>query len=223
LALAVVCLAVAAVPAARGMDLSDQLQQFAFLDRGNDRPRLRLAFVDCAALPADMLAAVQAETTALVGAMGVSAEIRTLPEGSDLDPDAVTLIVVDVPAPRNLTRDVMGAVQRQGVIPALWIYPANVAGGTGLGWRGRSRWSAGDRHAFATAMARVAVHEIVHLVCPWREHDETGLMAGVLGRETLTGPRLPFTRELRRDFTLGVDALAGASFPLARSGAEPRR
>lgn len=215
LAIAFLAMAAVSAPGARGMDLSDALQ---FADQVPDRPRLALTFVDCAGLPAEMLAAVQAETAALAGAMGVWAEIRTLPPGADLDPAAVTLIVMDTAPPAHLTRGVMGAVQRQGSIRALWIYSANVAVGTRLGWRTRDRWSLRERQAFATAMARVALHEIVHLVCPWREHEPEGLMASELDAATLIGSRIRLTSELRRDFTLGVDALSGDAFSLARSG-----
>jgi hypothetical protein len=150
--------------------------------------------------------------------MGVEAEIRTLAPGADLDPDAITLILMNAAAPTHLNPGVMGAVQRQSAIPALWVFSANVASGSRLAWTTRARWSPRERDTFATAMARVAVHEVVHLVCPWRGHEPHGLMADVLDAATLTGTRLPFTRELRRDFTLGVDALAGGVFPVARGG-----
>jgi hypothetical protein len=222
LAVAFLAIAGASVPGARGADTSDDRHSSGSAEPASGRPRLTLAFVDCAGLPDGLLSAVQAETAALVAAMGVDADTRTLPPGSDLDPEAVTLIVLDAATSPHLPRGVMGAVQRQGAIPALWIYSANVAAGSRLGWNVRARWTAFDRAAFATAMARVAVHEVVHLVCPWREHDRHGLMAGVLDQGTLTGSRLPFSRELRRDFTLGVDALAGDAFSVARGVPAPR-
>lgn len=222
LALAFLAIAGASAAAARGMDMSDDIPSFGHAERSSGRPRLTLAFVDCASLPAGMLAAVQAETLALVAAMGVDGDVRTLRPGSDLDPGAVTLIVLDAVSPARSMDGVMGAVQRQGAIRALWIYSGNVAAGSRLGWRARDRWSARDRDAFARAMARVAVHEVVHLVCPWREHDRQGLMAATMDRATLTGSRLPFTRELGRDVTLGVDALAGDAFQVARGGPEWR-
>jgi hypothetical protein len=221
LAIAFLAITGASVTGARGMDVSEELLSFGRA-ASSGRPRLTLAFVDCAKLPPAMLAAVQAETVALVAAMGVDGQVRTLAPGSDLDPSAVTLIVMDGEAPARLKDGVMGAVQRQGVLPALWIYSANVAAGSRLGWRARDRWSARDQDTFARAMARVAVHEVIHLVCPWRQHDREGLMAAIMSSGTLTGSRLPFTRELRRDFMLGVDGLAGDAFSLARGGAEPR-
>jgi hypothetical protein len=222
LAIAFLAIAGASAVGAHGMDVSAGVQWPDRAERDSARPRLTLAFVDYARLPPAMLAAVQAETVALVAAMGVQGDVRTLAPGTDLDPSAVTLILMDGEAPARAMEGVMGAVQRQGVLPALWIYSANVAVGSRLGWRARDSWSARDQDAFARAMARVAVHEVVHLVCRWRQHDREGLMAAVLDHRTLTGSRLPFTRELRRDFMLGVDALAGHAFSLARGGAEPR-
>jgi hypothetical protein len=219
LAIAFLAIAGASAVGAHGMDISEDLPSFGH--EGSGRPRLTLAFVDCANLPAGMLAAVQAETLALVAAMGVDGDVRTIAPGADLDPSAVTLIVMDGESPARSMAGVMGAVQRQGALPALWIFSESVATGSRLGWRGRDRWSARDADAFARAMARVAVHEIVHLVCPWREHDRQGLMAAILDRGTLTGSRVPFTRELRRDFMLGVDARAGAAFSVARGDASP--
>ena len=222
--LAAVFLAVAgaSAPDARCMDISEDLLSYGTARSGSGRPRLTLAFVDCATLPPAMLAAVQKETVGLVASMGVDADVRTLAPGADLDTAAVTLILMDGQSPTRAMDGVMGAVQRQGVLPALWIYSANVAVGSRLGWRARGRWSAEDRDSFARAMARVAVHEVVHLVCPWREHDREGLMAAVMDRRTLIGSREPFTRELRRDFVLGVDRLAGDAFSVARGGPAPR-
>jgi hypothetical protein len=217
LAVAFLVLGAASVRPAHGMDASD-LRSFDRQPAPPGRPRLTLAFVDYAVLPARMLDAFQAETVALVASMGVDVDVRTLRPGSDLDVRAITLIVMDGEAPSPRMRGVMGAVQRQGALPALWIYSASVAAGSRLGWKRRDRWSPGDRETFARAMARVAVHEVVHLVCPWRVHDRQGLMAGVMDTSTLTSSRLPFTSELRRDFGLGVDALSGAAYPLARAG-----
>ena len=112
----------------------------------------------------------------------------------------------------------MGAVQRRSTIRSLWIFPENVAAGARLGWKARNRWSVRERETFARAMGRVAFHELVHLVCPWRGHDGRGLMAGVLDNVTLTGSVIPFTRGLRRDFARGVDSLPGGALEVARSG-----
>ena len=222
LAIAALAIAVASVPPARGMDRADDLQASGFGPRASDRPRLTLTFVDFTELPEDISAALQAEVTDLVATLGVAADIQTMPPGSLLDTDAITLIVLPGVAPANLTRGVMGAVQREGASRVLWIYASSVAAGTRLGWGDRRRWSVQQREDFATALARVAVHEVVHLVCPWRDHDDQGLMAGMLTHASLTGSRIPFSRELRREFTLGVDSMAGAAFSVARGGPAPR-
>lgn len=218
--LAIASLAVAAsAPDARGLDMSDDLDASVFASRASSPPRLTLTFVDCAELPGEMLAAVQAETAALITALGVAAETRTQLPGSELDPAALTLIVMNTSAPGRLSRGVMGAVQRRSTIRSLWIFPENVAAGARLGWKARNRWSVREREIFSKAMGRVAFHELVHLICPWRGHDGRGLMAGVLDNATLTGSAIPFTRGLRRDFARGVDALAGVALPVA--GTQP--
>lgn len=221
LAVAFLTVAGGSVPATQGMDASD-LRSFGPGGLSSGPPRLTLAFVDYAVLPPEAFHALQAETVALVAAMGVDVDVRTLQPGSDLDVRAITLIVMDGEAPSRRMRGVMGAVQRQGALPALWIYSANVAAGARLGWKTRDRWSASDRDAFTRAMARVALHEVVHLLCPWRAHDRQGLMASVMDRTTLTSSRVPFTTELRRDFGLGVDALRGAAYPMAQAGQSRR-
>lgn len=186
-----------------------------------DRPRIKLTFVDFVELPARLLAAAQAETVAIVERLGVDVDVRTVPPGEALEPEELTLIVMKG-APAQLTPGVMGAVQRGSSSRVLWVFPANVAAGMRLDWSKRSHWSAREREGFAVAMARVAVHEVVHLVCPWREHDQGGLMAGVLGHSTLTGFRLALTRELSRDFALGVDSMgSGAVSAVRRASVRP--
>lgn len=183
-----------------------------------ERPRLPLTFVDYAQLPAETLAAVQDHAAQVVAALGAEAEFATRPPGATLDPETVTLIVMNDRSPRQLRRGVMGAVQRKGSARVLWIYAGSVAAGTGLRWEDRPRWSAAEGAAFATAMARVAVHEVVHLVCPWRGHDAQGLMAGVLDREALTGSNVPVSFDLRRDFSLATLAMSGDPLRMARDG-----
>jgi hypothetical protein len=200
---------------ALGMEISDG---FAV----PDPPRLVLTFVECEPLPNDLLAAVQEKTAALVETMGVRAEIHTRPSGSSFDPDTVTLIVMDAPRRPHKAR-VMGVAKRKSATRALWIFSSSVAAGARLRWDDRHRWSAPTRDAFATAMARVAVHEIVHIVCPWRRHDEGGLMAEVQGATSLLEARPELSRALRTDFVLGVDALSGSTFEMARAVASPRR
>jgi hypothetical protein len=191
--------------------------------RESGRPRLTLTFVDFGSLPAATLAAVQEESARILGALDVEADLRTSAPGATLDPDEVTLIVMDGWPPGRLRPGVMGAVQRQGSARVLWIYPANVAAGIALGWEGRHAWPDPDRDAFATAMARVAVHEVVHLVCPWRGHDRKGLMSAMLDRKALVGSRIPVSSDLRRDVSLGVAGMAGDGFRMAGEGARARR
>lgn len=185
------------------------------------RPHLPLTLVDFAGLPGAVLSSLRDEIAALAATLGVEAELRTVPPGSLLDPGALTLILMNGTAPPALTPGVMGAVERRGTAPALWIFPAGVAAGAGIPWQARPRWSARQWFTFATALARVAFHEIVHLVCPWRDHDANGLMAGRLDARTLTRGRPRVAPDLRRDFAAGLDAWGGATPQVAQRGAHP--
>jgi hypothetical protein len=223
LAIASLAIAGASVPCARGLEPFGDLPPFGLAgSHAAGRPRLAVVFVDYSGLSDPMLAAVQAETASLVADLGVEADVDSLPPGAVLEPGAVTVILMNGTAPGHMTKGVMGAVQREGSMRVLWIYSSNVAAAARLTWSKRSRWSGRDRDGFATAMARVAVHEVVHLVCPWRGHDDHGLMAGVVGWETLTGSRVSLAPGLRRDFGLGVDALSGAAFAVAHGEPAPR-
>lgn len=185
-------------------------------ERTPSAPRLTLTFVDFARLPPETLAGFQQESAELMARLGVQTELRSAPPGATLDADGVTLIVMDGFSPRRMRAGVMGAVQRQGAARVLWIFPGSVADGAGLAWDQRRAWSSRDHAAFLTAMARVAIHEVVHLTCPWREHDRRGLMAAVLDRASLVGSGIPLSSELRRDVALGVAGLSGDSRQMAR-------
>ena len=126
-----------------------------------------------------MLAAVQRETAGLIGTLGVDADIRTQPPGSTLDPDGVTLILLDRTAPSRLASGVMGAVQRERTTRALWVYSATVAAGTRLGWGGASGGPSSSASPSPVPCARGGSRGRAPS-CPWREHDPEGLMAGVL-------------------------------------------
>jgi hypothetical protein len=188
----------------------------------SSRPRLPLTLVDFAGLPGEVVSSVGDEIALLATTLGVEAELRAVPPGAVVDAGALTVILMNGPAPATLTPGVMGAVQRQGTTPALWIYPASVAAGARLRWEERPRWSDRQRSAFATALARVAVHEIVHVVCPGRVHDADGLMAGRLDAKALTQARPRVPLGLRRDFTAGLDAWGGAALRVAQRAGLPR-
>lgn len=219
LAFAFLILASLSAPPSSATPAPDRLQTPAPFGLGAARPRLALGLVDFAGLPAEALASLREETAALTASLGVDADLVALPPGAVLEARAVTLILMNGGAPTPLKPGVMGAAQREGTTRALWIYSAGVAAGARLDWGRRNRWTGRERRVFATALARVAVHEIVHVVCPWRAHDDEGLMAGTLDSAALTGVSIPVSFELGRAFAAGVDALAGGSVALVRTGA----
>jgi hypothetical protein len=196
---------------------ADELRTPSFL-RAIERPRLSLACVDFVGLPSAVLDGIRTEATALLADLGVEASITFQPPAASLDPRAVTLILMNGTAPAQLKREVMGVVRREGSARVLWVYSAAVAAGARLSWESRLRWRPRERSGFALAMARVAVHEVVHLVCPGRDHDPDGLMAQTLGAARLTGARIPVSLALRREFAAGVQAIWGRSLVVARDG-----
>jgi hypothetical protein len=212
--LAVVLSLAAAVPArpARGLDVSGEADYGspAVPSPSDDPPLVRLSLVDLYGLAADVGAPAAAEAAAVLEGLGARTEVRRKAP-SDAH-DARDLLVVVMPGDPGplLQRNVLGAVQRDAPTRALWVFPRTIAAALGLSTNAAG-WTAPDRARFATALGRVVAHEIVHLTCPWREHDRSGLMAARMSRATLRGEALDLEDELRRDFVLGAVAQAGGS------------
>jgi hypothetical protein len=146
----------------------------------------------------------------LLDRLGARLEVRPK-QPSDLhDPrDLLVVVMPGDPGPL-LERGVLGSVQRDAPTRALWVFPRTIARALGLAPLAET-WTAAERARFATALARVMAHEIVHLTCPWRDHDRSGLMAARMSRATLRGDPLDLDDGLRRDFVLGASAQAGRS------------
>jgi hypothetical protein len=184
-----------------------------------DAPLVRLSLVDLDGLTPDVGAAACAEASAVLGRLGARVEVRSKRPSDPHDPrDLLVVVMRGDPGPL-LARTVMGAVQRDAPTRALWVFPRTIAAALGLA-ADPAVWPRADRARFATALGRVMAHEIVHLTCPWRDHDGSGLMAARMSRATLRGDRLDVDDALRRDFVLGASALEGRS-RLAARVAEP--
>jgi hypothetical protein len=180
------------------------------LEVADEAPLVRLSLIDLHGLTADVSGRASAEAVDLLDRLGARLEVRPK-QPSDLhDPrDLLVVVMPGDPGPL-LERGVLGSVQRDAPTRALWVFPRTIARALGLAPLAET-WTAAERACFATALARVMAHEIVHLTCPWRDHDRSGLMAARMSRATLRGDPLDLDDGLRRDFVLGASAQAGRS------------
>lgn len=177
---------------------------------GEAAPLVRLSLVDLEGLPPDVAERMAAETAAVLGALGARVEVRRKQASDIHDPrDLLVVVMPGDPGPL-LERGVLGAVQRDAPTRALWVFPRTVR--KALGRSGGA--------ALAQALGRVVAHEVVHLACPWREHDRRGLMAARMSRATLRGQALELPAELRRDFVLAVSAQADRPLRVARTAGD---
>jgi hypothetical protein len=182
----------------------------------DDAPLVRLSLIDLHGLAADVAAGASGEAAALLDRLGARIEVRSRQPSEAHDPrDLLVVVMPGDPGPL-LARTVLGAIQRDAPTRALWVFPRTIAAALGL-VPDMAAWTAADRARFATALGRVVAHEVVHLTCPWRDHDRSGLMAARMSRATLGGEALDLEDELRRDFVLGAAAQADRSPLVARA------
>ena len=212
LAFVVTVACVVPVRPARGLDVSGEADYGAPSSPSSvgEVPLVRLSLVDLQGLGPGVSGGASAEAAAVLDRLGARVEVRSKRPGDAHDPrDLLVVVMPGHPGPL-LQRSVMGAIQRDAPTRALWVFPRTIAAALGLAGDAAA-WTAVERARFATALGRVVAHEIVHLTCPWRDHDRSGLMAARMSRATLRGEALDLEDELRRDFVLGASAQAGRS------------
>ena len=214
---------VAPTRTARALDLSGEAEYGApaAAPSGDEAPLVRLSLIDLHGLTPDVTAGASAEAVGLLDRLGARIEVRSKRPSEAHDPRDVLVVVMPGDPGPLLERSVLGAIQRDAPTRALWVFPRTIAAALGLAVD-PAAWTAVGRARFATALGRVVAHEIVHLTCPWRDHDPSGLMAARMSRATLRGDAIDLEDELRRDFVLGASARAGRSALVAR-GREPLR
>jgi hypothetical protein len=151
-------------------------------------PALTVAFVDSEGLLSDEgINLMKAEVRAVFRELGVDAQVVQTAPGLPID--EVEGVVVPVIArrrqPRGLSQDrIMGLVLRDHALPSpVWVFVDNV--GSTLGRRG----GAAHGRELGISVGRVVAHEVIHALTPGHPHSRTGLMAGMLGRAALLGPR----------------------------------
>jgi len=90
-------------------------------------------------------------------------------------------------SPRRL--EVMGQVpQDANVRPVVWVYLDGIKAALGLDPSVRpGHASEVASHSIATAVGRVAAHEVIHALAPRQRHAAKGLMRSALGRTALLG------------------------------------
>lgn len=204
-AASVACLAPARL--ARSLDLSGAAEYgaSAAAPSADEAPLVRVSLTDLHGLAPDVSAGASAEAAVLLDRLGARLRIRPKRPGDAHDPrDLLVVVMPGDPGPL-LDRGVLGSVQRDAPTRVLWVFPRTIAAALGLAPAAET-WTKVDRARFATALGRVVAHEIVHLTCPWRDHDPSGLMAARMSRATLRGETLELGDELRRDFVLGASA-----------------
>jgi hypothetical protein len=209
---------VVAARTTRALDLSGEADHGASASASSpdEAPLVRLSFIDLYGLSPQVSDGASAEAAGLLDRLGARFQIRSKRPGDAHDPrDLLVVVMPGDPGPL-LERNVLGAVQRDAPTRALWVFPRTIAAALGLGPGPAEAWTAEERTRFATAIGRVVAHEIVHLACPWRDHDRFGLMAARMSRATLRGDPLDFEASLRRDFVLGASVLSAGSRQASR-------
>jgi hypothetical protein len=202
-------LAAAGVPHASAQELDDPIA-------------LAITVVDLRELPREVLHAAWSHASGLLDRLGARLRIRWAQAGDVQDPGGITVVVMPGRPAARLKATVLGAVQPAGAPRVLWLFPEVIADALDrLPGTAGSPGSPKERAALAVALGRVAAHEIVHLVCPWRPHDREGLMAARMSPSVLRGGPLVIDDDLRRDFALGVGSQAAGRRRTADAGSTP--
>lgn len=150
------------------------------------RTRLRLVWTDIHASARDARAVVFAEAARLLRPVGVDVEWEVSDGGQrDVRRGEVQVVVLRTPPPTMSSR-VMGAAQpgARGV-RVVWVYVSTVRAALGLDPMATERLRPMDAQRLGRGLARVVLHEVVHVLDPERPHDGSGLMAALLSRATL--------------------------------------
>ena len=142
-------------------------------------------------LPSDE-ADVEREVRSIFCRLGVDVGWQIGGSGHILNDDARVPqipVILRKRSPRRL--EVMGQVpQDSSVRPVVWVYLDGVKAALGLdGSVRRGHASRQASRAIATAVGRVAAHEVIHALAPYQPHAAHGLMRSSLGRTALLGPQ----------------------------------
>lgn len=90
----------------------------------------------------------------------------------------------------RLDRSAMGAYLISGDSSAVFLFSPRIRAALGLPSAGQRMLRPRERRELARAVARVAVHELIHRLAPTLPHAASGVMQSRLDRRALTGGRL---------------------------------
>jgi hypothetical protein len=214
--LALACALLAAPPAlvdvTRAMDIAT-LPSVAPPLRPAAPPALTVSLVDVEGLLSDEgVVLLTAEVRGVFREIGVNARVVRAAPGRPIEEGegVVVPVIARRRQPPNLGPDrIMGLVLRDHAAPSpVWVFVDNV--------RSTLRTREGiatDARELGVAVGRVVAHEVIHALAPRHPHALTGLMAPVLDRVGLLGPRLAPEESCARSALAGLAAILGTPRP----------
>jgi len=161
------------------------------------RPSLRLVWVDVHKIAEAVRPVAFAETTILLESAGVDLEWeKNDGRQRDVRDGEVQVVLLPEPMP-PLRRHIMGAAQPGAYgVRVVWVFLASVREALGLPRRASGLLRPIEMRRLARALARVILHEVVHVTDPARPHAARGLLAARLDRPFLESGRLEIETEL---------------------------
>jgi hypothetical protein len=154
-------------------------------------PRIRILWTSVEQSPACPLdaATVEDEVRRIFRDIGVEID-WSVPRGA-VETSAGDLRVIAVFSDAARRPRVLGSTTRGS--REAWVYCSPIARSLGV----NPAATAATVLPLSRAVARVAAHEVVHMLAPWHPHTEQGLMAAHWDRAELKGPRLVVDSQTR--------------------------
>jgi hypothetical protein len=166
-----------------------------------ESPReLSIVYVDVEDAAPFAQAGLARETSRVLSGLGIEVHWRQGGLGVVARPGELTVVLLGHVSTRSAIRpDVLGAtIVKQDGARAVWVYLPHVAAILGLDAERVGSWTGAEVSQLATALGRVAAHELLHALAPALRHASGGLMAERLGRAALLGPNTEVSPEFQR-------------------------
>lgn len=149
---------------------------------------LPLVWIDVYGVARGARPAALAEASALLAPVGVHIDWEVSDTGQRTVRDGEVQVVILPSPPPSLGPHIMGAAQPSPEgIRVVWVFASPVRAALGLHPRATEALRPQDTRRLGRALARVMLHEIVHVARPGRPHSHRGLMAPRLSRSMLEG------------------------------------
>jgi len=186
------------------------------------RPALKLVWLDVADSAPFIFPQASRETLTLLKEMDLTATIRRGDVRGVLGEDELALVLVPnrSPLPDNGHHVLGAAIKSERRARGVWLYFPALAEILGQGERPPSTWSQLEQHRLSVALARIAVHEIVHALLPRHPHASSGLMSATLSTAGLIEPGIEVdagTRDALRAKLAGIQLPESPAGTLAGS------